>query len=139
MVSLYIVRLSKCTERNCDFVPDVSISTPIIIKMAAAATIDTSYISNFTSISEPAIQSLINEPTAELVSAFLRAVTIKALEYDKLKSERLRLDVELENAVRGAELRSRILKANADKALQEVEVLRNKLNEEGRLHAGSRR
>ena len=97
----------------------------------AAAVLDTAHLASFTSIPHSDIQTLVSEPTPDLVNAFLKAISTKAHEYERLESERLRLDVELENAVHGGESRSRTLKANADKALQDVEALRVKLNEEG--------
>ncbi|KAI9654433.1 MAG: hypothetical protein M1831_005399 [Alyxoria varia] len=96
----------------------------------AAAVLDTAHLASYTSIPQSDIQTLINEPHPELVNTFLKAISAKAQEHERLESERLRLDVELENAVHGGESRSRTLKANADKALQDVEALRVRLNEE---------
>ena len=98
----------------------------------ATVAFDTSYLASYCSIPQPTIESLVHNPTVDLVQTFLQAVFTKAQEHDRLKAERLRLDVELENAVRQAELQARTLKTNADRALQEADELRKKLNEEGK-------
>lgn len=97
----------------------------------ASAAVDTSLLSSYTSIPEPTIHSLISQPTAELVTSFLRTLVSKAQEHNQLQSERLRLDVELENAVRGADEKARALKANTDAAIRETASLRSQLDGEG--------
>lgn len=96
-----------------------------------ATAVDTAYISAYTSVPEPTIQNLLDAPTVELVRNFLISLTAKAREHEALKGEKLRLEVELENAVRSGESKARSLKASLDKSLTEVEQLRNKLSEEG--------
>lgn len=100
------------------------------ISMATVA-VDTAYISASYNIPEPSIQTLLDSPTVELVQSLLAQVESKAREYDNLKAEKLRADIELENAVRGGEAQRSSLKASFDRALSEVEELRRKLNEEG--------
>lgn len=98
----------------------------------AAATVDVGYLAASYSVPEPTLQSLLSGPTVELVQSLLVQIEAKAREYDELKSEKLRSDVELENAIHEGETRQRALKASADKALKEVEELRQKLSQEGK-------
>lgn len=95
--------------------------------------IDIGYLAGYAQLPQDHMQTLVNAPTPDLVTAFLASITAKAQDHDRLQSENLRLSVELENAVRGSEARARALKGNADKALEEVESLRQKLNEEGTI------
>ena len=97
----------------------------------AAATIDTPYIAASFNVPEPTIQSLLDNPTVELVQVLLEQLESKAREYDAISADKLRSDVGLENAVRTGEARARALKASLDKALKEVEELRTKVNNEG--------
>jgi nucleoprotein TPR len=97
----------------------------------AAAAVDVGYIAASYELPEPTLQSLLSNPTVDLVQSLLAQIEAKACAYDELKSDKLRSDVELENAVRGSETRARSLKTSADKALKEVEELRHKLSQEG--------
>ena len=99
----------------------------------AAADVDIDYIAGHLGLDQPVLVSLTTEPTADLVSAVLQAVAAKAHEFDTLYAEKLRTDIELENAVRSSETRSQASKATADKALKDVEEARQQLREEGRL------
>lgn len=96
----------------------------------AAAGPDATYIASYSGLALPNIQSLITTPTPALVASFLQAIISRAQEHERLKADRLRLDVELENAVRGGEAKARALKATHEKSLQEVEKLRSQLNEQ---------
>lgn len=96
----------------------------------AAATVDTAYIAASYAVPEPTIQTLLDAPTVELVTQLLQHIEAKAREFDEIRSEKLRSDVELENAVRMGDARAKALKASVDKGLKEVEELRKKLNEE---------
>lgn len=97
----------------------------------ATAAIDTAYIAAAYSLREPSLRTLLDAPTAELVQELLAKIEAKAREFDEVKAEKLRSDVELENAVRTGDARARALKASVDKNLKEVEEVRKKLNEEG--------
>ncbi|OCK81180.1 hypothetical protein K432DRAFT_404025 [Lepidopterella palustris CBS 459.81] len=97
----------------------------------ATAVVNAAYIAASFAVPEPTIQSLLNNPTVELVNLLLQQIEVKAREYDDTKAEKLRLDVELENAVRSGDTRARSLKANLDKGLKDVEDLRRRLNDEG--------
>lgn len=98
----------------------------------AAAAVDVGYLSASYAVPESTLQSLLSEPTVELVQSLLVQIEARAREYDELQSEKLRSDVELENAVRSGDTRAKALKASADKALKEVEELRQKLSQEGK-------
>lgn len=99
----------------------------------AAADLDYIQLSSFTSLSQSTINTLIDDPTTELVRAFLTSVSTKAREYDNINSENLKLHVELENAVRGGETKSRVLKAAVDKGQKECADLRQELEAKGKI------
>ncbi len=97
----------------------------------ATATWDIGYLSAYLAVPQTTLITLLDAPTVELVRAVLEAVAVKARENEELQADKLRLEIELENAVRNAETRSQGLKATVDKALNEVNELREKLNSEG--------
>jgi nucleoprotein TPR len=97
----------------------------------ATATVDVGYLATYLNISQPTLDEVIGSPTAELVRAVLEAVTAKAHEHQELQADKLRVDVELENAIRTAETRTDGLKATVKKSLNEVNGLREKLTAEG--------
>lgn len=97
----------------------------------AAATIELSYIASHYSISESTLSTLTQAPTVELVNQLLESIVTKAREFDDLKSDKLRLDVELENAVRSSDSKIKVLKNSVQKGHTEVEDLRKKQHELG--------
>ena len=97
------------------------------------AQLDIPQLFSFCSLPQDSIKTLLDAPTAELVRKLLENVSAKAREYNELTSERLKLGVELENAVRGAESKSRALKGSVDKGLKEAADLRQKLQAEGKF------
>lgn len=97
----------------------------------ASVTIELPYLSSHYSIAESTLTTLTQAPTVELVNQLLEAVTKKAREYDDLKSDKLRLEVELENAVRSSESKVKVLKSSVEKGHAEVEESRKKLHESG--------
>ncbi|KAF4312817.1 Prefoldin [Botryosphaeria dothidea] len=101
----------------------------------ATAAIDTAYIAAAYSVPEPTLQTLLDAPTTELVQQLLAKIESRAHEFDEVKAEKLRSDVELENAVRTGDSRARALKASVDKNLKELEEVRKKLNEEENARA----
>lgn len=96
----------------------------------ATAGPDASFIASYSGLALSNIQSLITTPDPSLVSTFLQAIVSRAQEHERLRADRLRVDVELENAVRGGEAKVRALKATHEKSLREVEQLRSQLNEQ---------
>lgn len=103
----------------------------------ATATLDVDYLSAYLSCPQQTLSSVIDSPTAELVLSVLQAVTAKAREHDELSADKLRVDIELENAVRSSETRVEGLRANVEKAQKTVEEVRNQLKEEGMSLSGS--
>lgn len=98
-----------------------------------ATDVDVRTVASFASIPETAVSTLLQSPTVELVQTFLQLVATKAREYDELRSDKLRLDVELESAVRSGEAKVKGLKNSIEKGLIEVGKLRNEVKESGKL------
>ena len=98
----------------------------------AVAQLDVAQLSSFCSLPQQSINTLLDAPTAALVRTLLENISVKAHEHHELASEKLKLGVELENAVRGGETRSRFLKGSIDKGLKEATDLRQNLQAEGR-------
>ena len=96
------------------------------------AQLDVPQLSSFCSLPQDSIKTLLDAPTVELVRRLLEHVSAKAREHNELTSEKFRLGVELENAVRGAESKSRVMKSSVDKGLKEAADLRQKLQAEGK-------
>lgn len=99
----------------------------------AAATVDVPFLSTHYSIPETTLTTLTQAPTVDLVNQLLESITTKAREYDELKSDKLRLEVELENAVRTSESKIKVLKGSVEKGLAERADLRTKLQEAGKV------
>lgn len=98
----------------------------------AAATIELPYISSHYSIPESTLTTLTQAPTVDLVNQLLESITKKARDYDDLKSDKLRVEVELENAVRSSDSKTKVLKNSVEKGHTEVEELRKKQHELGK-------
>ena len=99
----------------------------------AATELDIPHLLSFCSLPQATLNTLLDAPTAELVRNLIQNISSRATEYENLKSEKLKLDVELENAVRGGEAKARVLKASVEKKSKEVADLRTKLETEGEL------
>ena len=97
----------------------------------AAAIVDVDYLSAYLSVPHQTLTSVIDSPTSELVRSVLEAITAKAREHDELAADKIRVDIELENAVRSSETRIDGLRASVEKAQKTVEEVRTKLKEEG--------
>lgn len=98
----------------------------------AAADVDLGHLSTHLGVPEPTLTSLATQPTADLVTAVLEAVAAKAREFEVLYSEKLQVDIELENAIRSSEARFEQSKSTADNALKEAGEVRQKLRDEGK-------
>lgn len=98
---------------------------------AAEVAVDFAYLSTHLGVPETTLTTVASQPTPDLVTAVLQAVVAKAHEFDALYTEKLQIDIELENAVRSSEARCQTFKATADKALKDVEEVRKKLQSEG--------
>jgi nucleoprotein TPR len=97
----------------------------------ASAMLDTSYLSASYSVPEATLQTLLDAPTVQLVESFLLQLSAKAQEYDNIKADKLKSDVQLEAAVRGGESRAGQLKESVKTGLKQIEDLRRQLNEAG--------
>lgn len=96
---------------------------------ATGADVEVAYLASVFELEEPDVQTLLDQPTAELVQEFLQSITGKAQEYDGLRAEKLRLEVELENTIRSTDAKVKAQKAAVTRQANEVEDLRKKLNE----------
>ncbi|KAK4545903.1 hypothetical protein LTR36_002467 [Oleoguttula mirabilis] len=91
--------------------------------------LDLPYLSSTYGVPEADIQTLIDAPTADLVREFLASLTTKGQEIEALKTEKIKVDVELENTVRTSETKVKAQKTQITKHAKEVEELRTKLTE----------
>lgn len=96
---------------------------------AELATLDVPYLSNTYDVSESNFQSLLDAPTVELIKDFLTSLTTKAREYDSLKADKVKVDVELESTVRTSEAKVKAQKAAVTRYAKEAEELRSQLQE----------
>lgn len=101
----------------------------------AMAAIDVPHLAAFASVPESTLTTLLEAPTAELVQSFLTSISAKAREFEQVKSKNLRLDVELENAVRAGESKAKGLKNSVEKSLAENANLRDSLQKEGKPYS----
>lgn len=97
----------------------------------AAPALDIRVISTFTAVPEASISSLLNSPTTELVQALLNGIETRAKEYEQSKSQKVKLEVELETVVRTNESKTKVLQNSRDKALAESSKLRVELQTSG--------
>ncbi|KAL8949482.1 MAG: hypothetical protein Q9222_004405 [Ikaeria aurantiellina] len=95
----------------------------------ATAELDVPHLSTFCGVSQTSITSLLDAPTSDLIRNLLESLSPRIREYDELKAEKLKANIELENAIRGGEFKSRVLKNSVDKGLKENAELRQKLQE----------
>jgi len=96
-----------------------------------ATVLDVDYLSAYLSVPQQTLTSIVDAPTAQLVRSVLDAVILKAKEHDELVADKLRVDIELENAVRSSETRTEGLRLSLEKSQRTVEEIRVKLKEEG--------
>ena len=97
----------------------------------AAAALDVSFVAKHLSLPEPTIASATDAPTTELVRQILDAIAVKAIEFETIAQQKSNLEIELEGVVRGAESRCEQFKSTTEKALSELEEIRQKLQTEG--------
>lgn len=97
----------------------------------ATAELDIPRLSAFCAVPQTTLTSLLDTPTSDLVRNLLTSLSPRIHEFEGLKAEKLKLNVELENSVRGGESKSRVLKNSIDKGLKEAAQLRQKLQEAG--------
>ncbi|KAJ8612741.1 hypothetical protein MRB53_037317 [Persea americana] len=94
------------------------------------AVLDISYLATYTSVPQESIESLQNDAQREAWTTFLSAVIAQAQDHDRLRADRLRLDVELENAVRGGEARERLWRSKEEQLQSELASVRQQLSQE---------
>ena len=99
--------------------------------MTMAAEVDVRAVSAFSSIPESSVTSLLSNPTTDLVTSLLKGITSKIKEYEQNKSQKVKLEVELETVVRTSESRAKVLQNSRDKALAESSKLRVDLQTSG--------
>lgn len=97
----------------------------------ATMELDISRLSAFCSLPQSSIIALRDEPTPELIRSLFTNIFNKAFELDEAKSQQLKLNIELENAVRGGASKARVLKSSIEKGQKEVVELKKKLELEG--------
>jgi nucleoprotein TPR len=97
-----------------------------------AVEIDICAVAAFSSTSESTISTILENPTVDLVRSLLRDISAKAQEYNHLKSQKARLEVELETVVRTSESKVKALKSSVEKGLAEITRLRTELQNSGK-------
>lgn len=101
--------------------------------MMAAIAIDVAYLAASYSVPDTTFHSLLSEPTVELVQSLLVQIEAKARQYDDLQSEKVKIDVQLEDEVQSGAQRARSLKAATEKAQKDAETFKQKLEREGTM------
>ena len=96
-----------------------------------ATDIDLKVISSFSSVSEATLTSLLSSPTSESVQSLFEAVEKNARECESNRSQKVKLEVELETVVRTNESKVKVLQNSRDKALADVQKLRGDLQAAG--------
>ena len=92
-----------------------------------ATDIDLRAISNFSSLPENTINGLLDAPTADTVRSFLKSIEKSSKECEQSKSQKVKLEVELETVVRTNESKVKVLQNSRDKALADVQKLRSEV------------
>ena len=100
-----------------------------------ATAVDVRAISAFAAIPEASISSLLENPTADDVRSLLNGIEAKVKEFEQGKSQKVRLEVELETVVRTSESKAKVLQTSRDKALTESSKLRVELQTSGRFQS----
>lgn len=98
----------------------------------ATMELDLPHLSSYLTFPETSLITILSSPTAELVKDLLDNVARKAREHEQVQSEKLRGDIELENVVRAADSKGRVLRNTVEKGLKDVANVRQALQEEGK-------
>lgn len=93
--------------------------------------IDFKIISNFSAVSEGTLTSLLLSPTSDAVKSLFQAIEKNARECESNKSQKVKLEVELETVVRTNESRVKVLQNSRDKALADTRKLREDVQTAG--------
>lgn len=78
----------------------------------------------------------LEEPSKVTIQRIYQAILSRASEFETLRAQKLKADVDLENAVHGQQSRSNVSKAAVEKHLAEISRLRTQVESEGKLRAG---
>lgn len=105
-------------------------SADVLSLSSGGGAIDVFRLSNFLSLPEDVISTLA-DITEDYVTLVLGAIDRKSREHDNLRADTLRVEVELEQAVRTADNRVKAMKTQLDSSLAETQDLRSKLNTSG--------
>ncbi|KAG9239050.1 hypothetical protein BJ875DRAFT_528441 [Amylocarpus encephaloides] len=95
----------------------------------ATAAVEVDHLSGYLGLPQDVLVSILDAPTIDLVQSVLRAVSIKANEHIGLDADKVRLEIELESAVRSAETRNAGLKASLETAQKTTTDVRIELKE----------
>ena len=112
-----------------DILPPTSVGPCHIAAMAFEVDIES--LSAFSSVPQTDISTLLTQPTVDLVTSFLGSISQRAKDCEQVKSQKVRLEVELEQSVRTRESKVKLFKNSAEKALAEVSKLRADLQASG--------
>lgn len=105
------------------------LSTP-----SPASTSDYPRLITFYSLPDtPDVFSTLLSCNQEFVSAMIQGMLTKAREFDEIKAQKLRVEVELEQAQHKAENRVRSMKGQLDAAVKEAQELRQKGSQYGKF------
>jgi len=97
----------------------------------ATLQLDVPRLAAYVSLPEPHLASLLQAPTINLVQSLLSQISAKAVEHEQERAKGLRLEVELENSVRGRDAKDRLLRGSLEKAQKDAVELRRNLQAEG--------
>jgi len=95
----------------------------------AAVEVDAAFLATHIGLPELDINAAVTAPTPDLVNTIFAAVISRLRD---LEQEKFQLGIELEGAIRSSESRCEQFKATTDKALKDVEEIRQKLQDEGK-------
>lgn len=98
--------------------------------MSGGVQVDITRLSTFLDVPDEQVAAL-STMTEDYIVSILQAVLSRANEFDDLKADKLKLDVELEQCVRTADSRVKSMKGQLDSALAETQELRLKVSNTG--------
>lgn len=100
------------------------------VLMSGGVQVDISRLSTFLDVPDEQVAAL-STITEDYIVSILQAVLAKANEFDDLKADKLKLEVELEQCVRTADSRVKSMKGQLDSAITETQELRLKASNTG--------
>lgn len=97
----------------------------------ASSGLDIARLAIFASLPESTLNDLLTSPTVTLIQSLLSNLILRAREQDEAQSAKLKLKVELENALRAGEAKAKVVKTSLNKNLEEISKLRQQLQLSG--------